>query len=179
MRVQRQNAWIDLLPDYAMKFYAIQGLYDPTAIRPDELFTFRMDGYNHYFMDFYDKDAPCNVYSFGVDFDFSGLSYLWHRYPQCRLTIADRNIGNSGDLSAALPHPKLHKWTLGGQNGTYESEESKSLSQWFKKNGKQKMIDLLVLNLKGNEYSVMSTLAEEIKFLPVICQMNIRIHFPP
>ncbi|KAI6187564.1 Methyltransf-21 domain-containing protein [Aphelenchoides besseyi] len=147
-----------------------------------------------YFLDFLTSDEqPCNFWTLGIGGDFSGETTLHNRWPQCQITGVDPEVKLNRKIVERVPKSRFIAAAVAENSGTYKAmvkdtdrkyKEIKIPHRQFTEfmnehNRKERTIDLMIIDVEGAEFGIMRRLIKDKDKLPIICQANMEIHYPP
>ncbi|KAI6185811.1 Methyltransf-21 domain-containing protein [Aphelenchoides besseyi] len=186
------DEWWSLNVTDDVKWTAIIGAYDQSFITLKQLFRFVSDGERKLFLDFVDRNATCNVYTWGIGGDYNGETLFYNRYPQCRFTAVDPEAVVNREIVERVPNARFIHSSIASESGTYSARirgtngvytsqtvTHRGVVEFFNEyNDDNEVIDLLLIDIEGAEFSVLPKIVKAKTELPKICQINVEIHAP-
>ncbi|KAI6237961.1 Methyltransf-21 domain-containing protein [Aphelenchoides besseyi] len=140
-----------------------------------------------YFLEFVDPQASCNYVTLGVGHDWEAEKKMQKRYPQCRFLGVDP-IKENQKLVEAEPNSRFVLAALSDTVGNksalvydkdYENRNynHRAFIEFLATENKGKLIDFMTMDIEGPEFLLMKEMHHKRSKLPVICQLNLEVHY--
>ncbi|KAI6200833.1 hypothetical protein M3Y96_00776400 [Aphelenchoides besseyi] len=176
-----------------MKWTGIIAIYNPELINLGRIaFRFSSGGEQKGFVDFVERNvSECNIWTLGIGLDFAGETRLFNRYPQCKFTAVDPVVQINRDIVERVPNARFLKATIGAENGfflarirghdkAYHTQEANhsGFTSFIQRHNGERLIDLINIDIESAEYGVLTKLITDKSKLPIVCQINVELHWP-
>ncbi|KAE9548193.1 hypothetical protein FO519_008595 [Halicephalobus sp. NKZ332] len=122
------------------------------------------------------SDESCNIISLGIKKSLDAEIQIKKLYPRCRFLGIDPNesIGKlfENQLSGIFINGRL---TMDEESNNVTRHNFKNFLDNF---NDDRPIDVLFMDINGQEFSLLEYIADNADALPPICQINVELHFP-
>ncbi|KAE9549680.1 hypothetical protein FO519_007104 [Halicephalobus sp. NKZ332] len=138
------------------------------------------------------SSQACNIITLGVGEDIEAELKIKDNYPQCTFLGVDLNDEISRDLFKVVLGGKFvntaigaiagnfTKFVIDSNTGEYHKKTlyRSSFQELLDKYNKNKPIDMLFIDIDGEEFQLLEYIVDNVEKLPKICQINVELHFP-